>query len=96
MTEVKKSKHIKTQRNRLTKYNLTKKKESNLSKSNNDPKIKKNKQRNKQKEKDNIILKIIFFIDLNIKILQSTELAKSRKGQKQIHVYIKPIQNCKH
>lgn len=55
MTEVKKAKHIKTQRNRLTKYNLTKKKkkEWNLSKSNNDPKIKKkpNKQRNKQKEK---------------------------------------------
>lgn len=49
MTEVKTSKHIKTQRNRLTKYNLTQKKESNLSKSNSDPKIK-NKQRNKQKE----------------------------------------------
>lgn len=29
MTEVKKAKHIKTQRNRLTKYNLTQKKEKN-------------------------------------------------------------------
>lgn len=58
MTEVKKAKHIKTQRNRLTKYNLTKKKkkEWNLSKSNNDPKIKKN-QTNKEtsKKKKNII-----------------------------------------
>lgn len=41
MTKVKKAKHIKTQRNRLTKYNLTNKKESNLSKYSNDPKIKK-------------------------------------------------------
>lgn len=58
MTEVKKAKHIKTQRNRLTKYNLTKKKkkEWNLSKSNNDPKIKKT-QTNKEtsKKKKNII-----------------------------------------
>lgn len=62
MTEVKTSKHIKTQRNRLTKYNLTQKKESNLSKSNSDPKIK-NKQTKKQAKRIKMILfKIIIFL----------------------------------